>query len=194
MSTMLERMTEATNAHDPARLAALFAEDDQSVQPLHPGRGFGGSAQVQANWTSVFEGVPDFASTLVASAVVGQTEWAEWDWTGHHLDGSPFAMRGVIIAVVRDGRVASMRLFMEPVERDGGDIDAAVRELYQPPPTGQDQRGESPASGRVASRVPGSSTGRPSTASRSVARVVEPPTPGRSSLCSVAWSRAAGKR
>ena len=141
MSTMLERMTEATNAHDPVRLAALFAEDYQSVQPLHPGRGFGGSAQVLANWTSVFEGVPDFASTLVASAVVGETEWAEWDWSAHHLDGSPFAMRGVVVAVVWNGRVASMRLFLEPVELDGGDIDAAVQELYQPPSARQDQPG-----------------------------------------------------
>lgn len=145
MSTMLEWMTEATNAHDPVGLASLFAEDYQSVQPLHPGRGFGGSAQVLANWTSVFEGVPDFASTVVASAVVGATEWAEWDWSGHHVDGSVFAMRGVIIAVVRDGLVASMRLYMEPVERDGGGIDAAVQALYQPPPAGGTSRARASA-------------------------------------------------
>jgi hypothetical protein len=55
-------------------------------------------------------------------------------------------MRGVIIAVVRDDRVASMRLYLEPVERDGGDIDAAVQQLYQPPPAGQDQPGQGSAS------------------------------------------------
>jgi hypothetical protein len=26
------------------------------------------------------------------------------------------------------------RLYMEPVEADGGDIEAAVQELYKPPP------------------------------------------------------------
>jgi hypothetical protein len=134
MSSMLERLRDATNAHDPHRLASLFAEDYQSAQPLHPGRAFGGRAQVLANWSSVFEGVPDFVSGLVASALVGETEWGEWDWSGHHLDGSPFAMRGVIVLVVRDGLVARMRLYMEPVEMDGGAIDDAVQDLYKPPP------------------------------------------------------------
>src|SRR4249920_3024720 len=95
MTTMLERLRDATNAHDAQRLASLFATDYRSVQPLHPNRGFGGSSQVLENWTAVFEGVPDFSSQLVASAVNGDTEWGEWDWRGHHVDGSSFAMRGV---------------------------------------------------------------------------------------------------
>src|SRR6476646_680 len=106
MTTMLERLRDAANAHDPQRLAALFAEDYQSAQPLHPSRGFGGSAQVLENWSSVFDGVPDFSSDLVASSVDGETEWGEWHWHGHHVDGSPFGMRGVTIFVVRDGLVA----------------------------------------------------------------------------------------
>jgi ketosteroid isomerase-like protein len=134
MTTMLERLRDAANAHDPQRLAALFAEDYQSAQPLHPSRGFGGSAQVLENWSSVFDGVPDFSSDLVASSVDGETEWGEWHWHGHHVDGSPFGMRGVTIFVVRDGLVAEGRLYMEPVEAGGEDIEAAVRKLYQPPP------------------------------------------------------------
>ena len=86
------------------------------------------------NWSSVFDGVPDFSSELVASSVDGAVEWGEWHWHGHHVDGSPFAMRGVTIFVVRDGLVAEGRLYMEPVETDGGDIEAAVQELYKPPP------------------------------------------------------------
>ena len=50
------------------------------------------------------------------------------------MDGSPFEMRGVTIFVVRDGLVAAGRLYMEPVETDGEDIDAAVQDLYKPPP------------------------------------------------------------
>ena len=57
---MLERLSDASNAHGPHRLASLFAEDYQSSQPLHPGRDFVGRAQVLQNWLSVFEGVPDF--------------------------------------------------------------------------------------------------------------------------------------
>jgi ketosteroid isomerase-like protein len=134
MMTMLERLRDAVNGHDAHRVAALFAEDYQSAQPLHPGRGFGGSAQVLENWTSVFDGVPDFSAQLVASSVDGDTEWGEWNWHGHHVDGSPFAMRGVTILVVHQGVVAEARLYMEPVEAGGGDIRTAVEELYRPPP------------------------------------------------------------
>ena len=135
MTTMLERLRDATNDHDAQRVASLFSGDYQSAQPLHPSRGFGGSAQVLKNWSSVFEGVPDFSSELVASSVSGDIEWGEWNWHGHHVDGSPFAMRGVTILVVRGGMVAEGRLYMEPVEAGGSDIEAAVEELYRPPPT-----------------------------------------------------------
>jgi ketosteroid isomerase-like protein len=134
MASMMERLRDATNAHDAAQLASLFAKDYRSAQPVHPGRGFGGSAQVFENWSSVFEGVPDFRSELVAVSVDGDTEWGEWVWAGHHVDGSPFAMRGVTVFVVRAGLVAEGRLYMEAVEGDGDDIRAAVQELYKPPP------------------------------------------------------------
>jgi ketosteroid isomerase-like protein len=133
MTTMVERLRDATNAHDPRGLASLFTPDYRSIHPVHPNREFGGSAQVLQNWTSVFEGVPDFTAELVASAVDGQTEWAEWSWQGHHVDGSPFAMRGVTVFVVRDALVVEGRFYMEPVDADGGDIDAAVQEMYKPP-------------------------------------------------------------
>ena len=134
MTTMMKLLRDAPNAHDARGLASLFAPDYRSAQPVHPSRGFGGSGQVLENWSSVFEGVPDFRSELVASSVDGDTEWGEWRWHGHHVDGSPFAMRGVTILVVRDGLVSRGRLYMEPVDGDGGDIDTAVQELYKPPP------------------------------------------------------------
>lgn len=121
------------NAHHPARMAALFADDYVSVQPVHPARGFSGRDQVEANWTSVFEGVPDFTAELVGLSVDGDTEWGEWDWHGRHTDGSPFAMRGVVVLVARHGLVARMRLYMEPVDAGGGGIGEAVRELYRAP-------------------------------------------------------------
>jgi ketosteroid isomerase-like protein len=100
MRTILERLTEAQNAHDAVRLASCFAEDYVSAQPVHPGRAFTGRAQVLANWTSVFAGVPDFRAELLASSADGDTAWGEVDWQGQHTDGSPFAMRGVIIVRV----------------------------------------------------------------------------------------------
>jgi ketosteroid isomerase-like protein len=133
MTTMLERLRDAMNAHDPEQMSALFAEDYESAQPVHPGRDFSGRAQVLTNWSSVFEGVPDLSSELVASSVAGETEWGEWAWRGRHPDGTPFAMRGVTILVVRDGLIAEGRLYMEPVDETEADIDAAVQELYRPP-------------------------------------------------------------
>jgi hypothetical protein len=92
-----------------------------------------GRMQVLENWSAVFAGVPDFRAELLASCRDGNVEWGEVDWRGHHTDGSAFAMRGVIIATIRDDRIAAGRLYIEPVEHSGADIDAAVEQLYQPP-------------------------------------------------------------
>ena len=134
MVSMLERLTVAQNARDAASFAAYFADDYQSDQPAHPARAFAGSAQVLENWTSVFDGVPDFEAELLASCRDGDVEWGEVDWRGHHRDGSTFAMRGVLILTIRDGLVAEGRLYVEPVEDSGDDIRAAVDELYRPSP------------------------------------------------------------
>jgi hypothetical protein len=49
-----------------------------------------------------------------------------------HRDGSRFSMRDVTIMTVRDGLVAAGRLYMEPTEFGGSDIDAVVRQLCEP--------------------------------------------------------------
>ena len=97
MVDVIEQLITAMNRHDAGAVAAFFAADYRSEQPLHPNRGFGGSDQVLANWTSVFEGVPDFFAERVASAVAEDTVWSEMRWEGSHRDGSPFRMRGVTV-------------------------------------------------------------------------------------------------
>jgi hypothetical protein len=89
---------------------------------------------VFANWSSVFRGIPDFSSDLVASSVDGETEWGEWDWRGHHpTDGTSFVTRGITVLIVCNDLVAEARLYMEPVDLDGENIASAVQELYKPP-------------------------------------------------------------
>jgi len=132
MTDIQERLLAALNSHDPQRVANLFAEDYRSAQPVYPGREFEGRAQVLTNWTSVFEGVPDFAAELLAAADDGDTAWGEWDWRGRHTDGTTFAMRGITIVTVRDGLIAEGRLYMSPVDQSRSDIDEAVQELYKP--------------------------------------------------------------
>jgi ketosteroid isomerase-like protein len=132
MTLVVERLRDAQNSDDAQQLAALFRADYQSSQPAHPNRGFGGSEQVFSNWSTLFDGIPDFTAELLASSVNSDTEWSEWDWLGTYRDGSRFSMRGVIIATIRDGLIAAARLYMEPTEFGGSDIDTTVQELSMP--------------------------------------------------------------
>jgi ketosteroid isomerase-like protein len=136
VADIIERLIAAMNRHDAGAVAACFAADYRSEQPLHPNRGFGGSEQVLANWTSVFEGVPDFFAEQIAAAAAEGTVWAEMSWKGTYRDGSPFLMRGVTVIGVRADKIAWARLYMEPVEQGGTDIDGAVQQLYRPPENG----------------------------------------------------------
>jgi ketosteroid isomerase-like protein len=120
---VIERLNAAMNARDIDAFVELFHEDYESEQPAHPDRAFRGREQVRKNWSSIFEGVPDFSSELLGSAVNGDVVWSEWRWRGTGLD-----MAGVIVSGVRDGKLAWARLYVEQVEQGEG-IDAAVREM-----------------------------------------------------------------
>jgi ketosteroid isomerase-like protein len=121
-----ERLREAMNARDIESFVACFADDYESEQPAHPDRAFRGRDQVRANWSQVFDGVPDFSAELTATAVAGDTEWSEWRWKGTQADGTPLDMAGVIVGGVRRDVLAWARLYVEPVEQGGAGIEAAV--------------------------------------------------------------------
>jgi ketosteroid isomerase-like protein len=120
---------DAMNAHDIEAFVSLFADDYDSEQPVHPDRAFQGREQVRANWSAIFSGVPDFRAELVDTAVEADAVWSEWRWDGTQEDGSRLEMAGVIIMSLRDGQIARARLYVEPVDRGGEGIDAAVREM-----------------------------------------------------------------
>lgn len=126
-----ERLQVAMNRHDLGALVGCFDPDYRSEQPIHPRRGFGGRAQVEKNWSALFDGVPDFHAELLASAVTDDTRWAEWHWTGTRANGDALDMRGVTISVVRGGRIASARLYMEEVDAAGAGIDDSIRGLVE---------------------------------------------------------------
>jgi ketosteroid isomerase-like protein len=130
MNATIVRLRDAMNAHDLEAMAALFAPDYRSEQPVHPNRGFGGRDQVVENWTQMFAGVPDLQVGVVKETTDGTTTWSEWVWRGSHADGRPFLMKGVTVFGLRDdGLIAWARLYMEPVEQDSVPIDEAVRQL-----------------------------------------------------------------
>ena len=131
---MMTRLSAAMNAHDLDAFVDLFSADYQSEQPAHPNRAFRGAEQVRENWASVFAGVPNLVAELLTSATLGGgVEIGEWSWHGNYADGSDFAMRGVIVAGLEDEQIAWARLYMEPVEHDGTDIDTMVRDTYRRP-------------------------------------------------------------
>jgi ketosteroid isomerase-like protein len=126
---VIERLDAALNAHDIDAFLDCFAEDYRSEQPAHPDRAFSGREQVRENWSAVFEGVPDFRSELVRVCADGETVWSEWHWQGTQAVGDPLDMAGVIVMGVRDERIAWARLYVEPLERAGAGIDAAVERM-----------------------------------------------------------------
>jgi ketosteroid isomerase-like protein len=126
---VVESLLAAMNARDIDAFVGCFAEDYDSKQPAHPDRAFVGRDQVRANWSAIFEGVPDFSAELVSAASDGDTEWSEWRWRGTQSDGGKLDMAGVIVAGVRDGKLEWARLYVEPVEQEGAGIEAAVRSM-----------------------------------------------------------------
>jgi ketosteroid isomerase-like protein len=125
----IERLRDATNEHDIEALVACFDPYVRSEQPAHPSRDFVGTDQIRANWSQIFHGVPDIHAELVTSTVDASRGCAEWAWNGTRADGAPFEMRGVTILTGDRGRIASVRFYMEPVQRDGVQVGTAVQQV-----------------------------------------------------------------
>ena len=53
--------------------------------------------------------------------------WCEWTMAGTRRDGAAHRMVGPIVFTVRDGSITAARFYLEPVDDDGGSVDAAVR-------------------------------------------------------------------
>lgn len=129
---VIERLRDATNAHDIAEIVACFTAEYRNETPLHPARGFVGHDQVRRNWTRILRAIPDVRTEIVAAVAAGDTVWTEWEHRGTRPNGSAHLMRGVIVFVVRDGLIATARFFLEPVDDSSGDVDAAVRRQVDP--------------------------------------------------------------
>lgn len=130
--TVAVQLHDAMNRHDIDAFVGCFHEDYRSEQPVHPGRGFGGRAQVRTNWSAIFTDVPDFAAALVSDCQAEGQVWSEWRWTGTRTDGSVLDMAGVTVFGVRDGRIAWGRLYVEPVQTAEETIDKAVQQMTRP--------------------------------------------------------------
>jgi len=136
-AAVVERLARATSEHDLESIVTCFAEGYLNETPVHPQRGFQGRDRVRRNWEQILTGVPDITARVLASAVDGGTVWSEWQMTGTRLDGALHEMRGVIIFDVAGELVQAARFYLEPLERESGTVDEAVRRtLTTPRPTG----------------------------------------------------------
>ncbi|MDQ0665360.1 ketosteroid isomerase-like protein [Arthrobacter ulcerisalmonis] len=123
----VRRMLAAANRHDLEAMVSEFAEDYQNTTPVHPDRSFTGSAQVRKNWTALFAGLPDLTLTVHDAATgPGGKIWMEWSNRGTRPEGSVQRAAGVSILTVRDGKIAAAHFYLEPVEHESGDVDAAI--------------------------------------------------------------------
>ncbi len=134
-AAMIERLRAAVDAHDLNALGACFTPAYVNETPVHPARSFHGRDQVLRNWAQIFAALPDVHARLLRSAVDGDTAWSEWEMTGTRPDGSTQTMVGVTIFGVVDEAAAWARFYLEPVDLDDIDVDAAVRRTMGPSTT-----------------------------------------------------------
>lgn len=128
----LDRLVQATNAHDLDALVGCFNRDYRNETPVHPSRSFTGPDQVRDNWQRIFAAVPDVQAQVSAAVVDGPARiWSEWEMSGTRLDGSRHLMRGVIVFDVAEGLAARARFYLEPVDDADGTVTEAVdRQLH----------------------------------------------------------------
>jgi ketosteroid isomerase-like protein len=123
----VRRMMAAANRHDLEAMVSEFAEDYENTTPAHPARSFKGSGQVRKNWAALFAGLPDLSLAVHdATTGPGNTVWMEWGNRGTRRDGSVTSSAGVAILTIRDDRIAAAHFYLEPVEHESGDVNAAV--------------------------------------------------------------------
>ena len=112
----IDRLFSAWNARDIEAFLACFDPSYESRWPCHPDRDFVGSDTVRDRWSGNFARMPDFAAQLLGLAVAADgSAWVETRWRGTRPDGTVFDEMGVVVYGVREGRIVSGRLYLEPV-------------------------------------------------------------------------------
>ena len=124
----IELLVQATNAHDLEGIVSCFADDYTLDAPVHPARSFRGKEQVRRNWMQILDAVPDISVRVLRSACDHGTVWTEWEMIGTRRDGGAHLMRGVFIFGVSEGLVRWGRMFLDPVDLFGPDMDSAVHD------------------------------------------------------------------
>ena len=134
----------ALNAHDPDRVAALYAEDAVVEQAVQGGNVFRGRAEI-AGWVAAnLGGVPDL--TVTTESVIAEGDRVAWAWVyrgAYSLHGpvpwpaggprSADRAAGVSLLELRDGRIGRETVYF--------DNAAFLAEVGAPPGPGTPEAG-----------------------------------------------------
>ena len=128
-SAVIERLQAAVNAHDLDAIVDCFSSDYVNETPVHPARGFRGRDQVRVNWSRILGSIPNLTTSMTSVTRDGQVIWTEWEMKGTRPDGVAHLMRGVIIFTVEQDHITNARFYLEPVDNDELDVNAAVGDV-----------------------------------------------------------------
>ncbi len=118
----LDELLAAWNAHDPQRLAALYAEDAVVDVRIASNQVFRGPDEVAAWAAGTFAAVPDLRFEIGRAFVAGDLVALEWVYTGTYtgqLPGLPpgagqaLRVPGATVFELRDGKIVRETLYYD---------------------------------------------------------------------------------
>jgi steroid delta-isomerase-like uncharacterized protein len=122
------RWSAAWNSHDPAKVAALFAEDGV-YEDIPFGSTNRGAAALRKYAADYFAAVPDMKTVVTGSALRNGSGYVEWVFSGTDVGlyktGKPFSIRGVSIIATKNGKVTR--------DRDYYDLAALMKQVGAAP-------------------------------------------------------------
>jgi hypothetical protein len=89
LPVQVERLRDAINSHDAARVADCFTENYQCELPMQPSRGFTGRGRVRENYQALFARIPDLRATVLKFCQDESAVWSEWENVRHLRRGHP---------------------------------------------------------------------------------------------------------
>jgi hypothetical protein len=96
LPVQVERLRDAINSHDAARVADCFTANYQCDMPMQPSRGFTGRARVREHYRALFARIPDLRPTVLRSCHDESAVWSESEMSGTSDEGMPSASTGVV--------------------------------------------------------------------------------------------------
>ncbi len=111
---LVNEIVAAYNAHDTDGLAALYHDDITYWSALDGLQE--GIAAVRAHIDHLHETLPDEAMSAQTVITDGALAVVEFESTGTNPAGRPYAIEFTEVFEIRDGKVASIKVYLDPEE------------------------------------------------------------------------------